>query len=207
MARLILIRHGETDFNLQKRYCGISDPGLNDTGIRQVKLLDRQLENYTVDKVYCSDRKRTVQTAEIVFRRTIVEKRSDLCEMNFGVFEGMKYEELIKKYGRIYENWIDNPIENEIPNGERFVDFEARIEGALTDILSQHSGKSKNIAIVTHEGPIRVMAGFRMFSRRKKSCFLSFPREVPEGGKRESILNFFWQIKQPLGSFRVVNYE
>ena len=74
MTRLILIRHGETDYNLQNRYCGFSNPPLNNKGIWQSKRLIERLTDLRIDKIYSSDLKRAYQTAKMVFRDNLIEK-------------------------------------------------------------------------------------------------------------------------------------
>ena len=98
MVRLLLIRHGQTNYNSQNRYCGFSDPPLNDTGIWQCRQIPARLKDSKIDKVYSSDLLRARQTAEIIFGNNSIEETTDLREMNFGLFEGLKYEQLIEKY-------------------------------------------------------------------------------------------------------------
>lgn len=119
MVRLILIRHGETDYSSQHRYCGFSDPPLNDKGIWQCQQLAARLKDTKIDKVYSSDLVRARQTAEIIFGGRPIEETADLREMNFGLFEGLKYEQLIEKYPELYKSWIDDPEKVITPNGER----------------------------------------------------------------------------------------
>ena len=155
MARLILIRHGETDYNSQNRYCGFSDPPLNNKGIRQVEKLMAKLKNISIDKVYSSDLKRAYQTAEIIFKNKPIEKAKNFREMNFGIFEGLKYEQIVKRYPEIYRKWIDNPAAVGIPQGENIKDLSKRITEELFGIFSCHRGKT--IAVVTHAGPIKII--------------------------------------------------
>ena len=103
-TKLILIRHGETDGTYQKRYCGVTDLPLNKMGIEQVENASRNLKKEKIDKVYSSDMKRTIQSANIVFKDKDIEKLSSLREMNFGIFEGLTYEEIMKKHSDSYEN-------------------------------------------------------------------------------------------------------
>jgi broad specificity phosphatase PhoE len=119
MTKLILIRHGETDYTSQKKYCGVSNPPLNDKGKQQARALGKRLKNFKIDKVYSSDLKRTCQTAEIIFNKKTIEKSSDFQELNFGVLEGLCYKEIMKKYPDSYQKWLNNPLKNAIPEGER----------------------------------------------------------------------------------------
>ena len=182
MTRLILIRHGETDYSLQGRYCGFTNPSLNNKGILQSKMLARRLEGIRIDKVYSSDLRRACETAKIIFKNNPIEKVADFREMNFGIFEGLKYEEITKVYPKLYGAWIGNPKEIKIPNGEGLKDLHKRVKERLSFIFSQH--KDKTIALVSHGGPIRVIL-----------CnTLRFD------------LKMFWQIKQETGALTIMNY-
>ena len=182
MIRLILMRHGETDYNLQNRYCGFSNPSLNNKGIWQSKRLADRLRDISVDKVYSSDLKRAYETAKIVFKDNPVEKLEDLREMNFGLFEGLKHEEIINKHPKLYRSWIDNPEKVQIPNGEGLTDLSKRVNKCLSFIVSQN--EDKTVALVTHSGPIRIVL-----------C-----KALKLG------LKMFWQIGQEIAALNIIDY-
>lgn len=182
MIRLILIRHAQTDYSLQNRYCGFSNPSLNNKGIWQSKKLADRLGNLSSVKVYSSDFKRAYQTAKIIFRNNSIEKAADFREMNFGLFEGLKYEEIVRKYPKLYRDWVDNPEKVRIPAGERLKDLNKRVKERLSFILSQYEGKT--LAVVTHGGPIKVIL-----------CdALKFD------------VNMFWKIRQEISALNIIDY-
>jgi len=182
VTRLILIRHGETDYSLQNRYCGFSNPSLNNKGIWQSKKLADRLGDLSSVKVYSSDLRRAYETAKIIFKNNSIEKIADLREMNFGPFEGLKYEQIVRRYPKLYRNWVDNPEKVRIPNGEGLRDLRKRVKDRLSLILSQQPGKT--LAIVTHGGPIRVIL-----------CdALKFD------------VSMFWQIRQEIGALNIIDY-
>jgi alpha-ribazole phosphatase len=182
MTKLILIRHGETDYNLQNRYCGFSNPSLNKNGIWQSRKLADRFSNIKVEKIYSSDLKRAIETAKIIFKKNSIEQLPGFREMNFGIFEGLKYDEIVKKYPSLYKDWIDNPIRIKLPNGEALEDLVERVRKRLTFLLSQH--KDGEIALVTHGGPIRVIL-----------CdALKFN------------LASFWKIKQDIAAINLIDY-
>ncbi len=151
-ARLLLIRHGQTAWNLEKRYCGFIDIGLNAEGINQAKCLSMKLTGEKIHKVYSSDRKRAVQTAEIVFHACTPEKIPDLREVHFGVFEGLTYKEIMEQYPEIYMKWIENPYSVVIPKGEDLRDFKARVITVFKDIIALN--QDKTVAVFSHGGVI-----------------------------------------------------
>lgn len=155
MTRLLLIRHGETEYNLNKRYCGFSDPPLNTSGILQVKSLAKKLKGYEVSAAYSSDLLRAKQTAEILFPGYQIKTMPDFREYNFGIFEGLTYGEIMENYLTLYRDWIDNPSGVLLPSGEEFKAFKKRVCDALISVVS--SNKDGTITLVTHSGPIRLI--------------------------------------------------
>ncbi|MDD4979934.1 MAG: histidine phosphatase family protein [Candidatus Omnitrophica bacterium] len=151
-TRLFLIRHGSTDWNVLQRYCGFINIALNARGKIQAKRLQRRLKNETVHKVYASDRKRAIQTAEIVFKGRDVEKVADLREMHFGIFEGLTYKQIMEKFPRIYKKWAGNPFANAIPSGESLTILKKRVVKAFKRIILCHPNQT--IAVVCHGGAI-----------------------------------------------------
>jgi len=154
-TKLILIRHGLTDCNLEKRYSGFIDVSLNDKGEKQARCLYKRLKEEKIHKIYCSDRKRAIQTAKIIFGRREIKKIPDLREIHFGIFEGLTHKEIMKKHSEIYKKWLNNPFCIAIPGGEDLSDFRKRIIAAIKKIISLN--RNKTVAIVCHGGPISIL--------------------------------------------------
>lgn len=154
-TRLILIRHGETDWSRDKRYCGLTDVCLNKRGIEQAEELCQKLGREKIGRIYSSDLKRTKEFARIVFKDRRVETMPELREINFGVFEGLRHEEIMERHSEIYKKWLNDPLNTLIPKGDSLIDFKKRISGAVKRIVSLN--KDKILAIVTHAGPIKVI--------------------------------------------------
>lgn len=153
-TKLILIRHGSTNWNVKQRYCGFVDISLNSKGKIQARRLRRRLENEAVHKVYSSDSKRAIQTAGIIFKGHDIEKIQDLREMHFGIFEGLTYRQIMKKFPGIYKKWIKNPFETVIPSGESLAILKKRVVRTFKKIILRHSNQT--VAIVCHGGAISV---------------------------------------------------
>lgn len=154
MVRLILIRHGVTEWNSDKRYCGSRDIGLNDEGRSQVKLLSDKLNALRFDKVYYSHKKRAMQTARILFNQAGMIPSRGLREISFGMIEGLKHEEVRRKHASVYENWLKDPFTNNIPRAEPMNSFKNRVESSMRSIVRSNSGKT--IAVVCHGGVIGI---------------------------------------------------
>ncbi|OGW75189.1 MAG: hypothetical protein A2Z72_03920 [Omnitrophica bacterium RBG_13_46_9] len=155
MKRLILIRHGETDYSVKRRYCGSQDIPLNTRGVRQSHRLKKRLKRSRIDEVYSSDLKRCLETACIVFGNTIVHKRKNLREIDFGLLAGLKYSDLKRKYPGIYKLWSEHPERLKMPGGESLPGFARRVERCFSGIARKNRGK--NVAIVAHGGSIRII--------------------------------------------------
>lgn len=163
--QLILLRHGLTDDNVKKKYCGFRDPGLTLTGQRQAKKTREKLKAVKIAKAFCSDLKRSWQTAHILFRDSDIpiEKKPGLREINFGEWEGLTSPQVLKKYPKIYKEWVRDPFSISIPGGEKVRHFVRRITATLEQISRRHD--QETVAIVGHSGVIRVILnqalGFR----------------------------------------------
>jgi len=149
---LILIRHGITDWNRQKIYCGYTDVCLSNKGKIQAARLSQRLKSVNFDRVYSSDRKRALQTARIIFDAARITRVKDLREINFGVFEGLSYKEIIKKYRAVHEKWMKDPFKNVIPKAEALYTFKKRINSVIKKIVRVNRGKT--VAVVCHGGTI-----------------------------------------------------
>lgn len=139
---IYIVRHGETDFNVEGRYGGRIDVPLNENGIKQAKMVSENLKNIKFDKVFSSPLIRAYQTAQIIYKGEII-KDDRLIERDNGDLEG-KLKTEIKDY-------IDFNDPNETKyNIESIIDFRNRINNFLDEITQKYSGE--NILIVTHAG-------------------------------------------------------
>lgn len=154
-TRVLLIRHGITDWGQEAKYCGISDIDLNEKGEQQARYLSQRLKKLNIHRVYCSDVKRALNFAKLTFNGISIIKRSEFCEMNFGIFEGLTYQEILSRYKDIYDKWLNDPVDVTIPQGENLRNLEKRVCNTFFKILKQNNNKT--IAIVTHAGPIKVI--------------------------------------------------
>lgn len=192
--QIFLIRHGETDFNTERRYCGSNNPPLNKTGKSQAEKLAARLAARRVDKVYTSDLKRAVETAAMIFKDREAEIMPELREMNFGAFEGLTHEELMLKHRKAYTAWIDNPSSFSPPVAERFEDFRERVLSGLKEIIKEN--RDNTFAAIIHGGPLKIILGELLdlgpedFTRiRTDNASLTIVRYPGEGRQKIICLN------------------
>lgn len=143
-----LLRHGQTDWNIDFRLQGVTDIPLNETGIAQAKDAARALNGADWDQVISSPLSRARDTAEIVAKLTglgEVTVQPLLLERSFGEAEGLGHEEWRAKYADT----------NQVPGGESLHDLERRAHLLLDTLASNHSGK--RVIAVSHGALIRIL--------------------------------------------------
>lgn len=153
--RIFLLRHGETDWNLQGRCQGITDLDLNERGKQQAREVAADLGAERIDAIYSSDLKRALQTAEIIGRSqgVAVGLDGDLRELDHGAFEGLTFAEIRAAYPDFLEKWRSEPARLLVPGGERLVDVEERAWRGIQRIASRHSS-GETLVVVSHSFPI-----------------------------------------------------
>lgn len=142
-----LVRQGQTDWNLLRKFNGCTDTELNSTGIEQAKLQAENMNSLSFDFCFCSPQKRARQTCEIIFKGAIAFDER-LSEINCGEFEGSEETaEALKLFWQAVTNG-DKGTEN-------FKDFIKRNCDFCNMIVEEY--KSKNVLIVTHAANARVI--------------------------------------------------
>jgi len=154
--KFILVRHGQTDFNIHRRFGGHTDVPLNDTGIKQAEMASKKLKTEEIDKAYCSDLSRAKKTAEaIMHHHDLPLKYSDsIREMNFGSWEGLTYDEILKNYPAESEAWVRDYTNVPSLDGESLATFYDRIGVAFERIKSEVESHD-TVLIVAHSGVIK----------------------------------------------------
>lgn len=158
MTELILIRHGETDWNRELRFQGHVDVPLNATGHEQSRRLAERLlaERLVVDHLVCSDLIRTRETAtpslQVLLPGQHVDTLIDssLREQSFGVVDGMRVDDIKDCHGEAWAQWLRFEADSGMPGGETTRQFHTRVMDAMRRIAQQHAGKT--VMVVTHGG-------------------------------------------------------
>ena len=163
--QLILMRHGQTQGNLEKRYVGVTDEPLCEEGIACAKAAyhDEQLQ-----RVYVSPLQRALQTAEICFPHAEQIAVEGLREMDFGVFEGKTYLEMAELDA--YNEWVAGNCEGACPGGEDKASSQQRICSALMQLLDEaNAAGEKHVVVVAHGGTI--MAALDRYVQSERNYF------------------------------------
>ena len=148
---IYIIRHGQTDWNIEHRTQGHTDIALNKNGIEQAELITQKIANLKIDNIISSDLKRAYMTAQIInkkFNKTIEEDKR-LREFCFGTLEGITRDKITQE---IWDDFNKNPKQF---NAETKEEIFNRIKSFIDDIKSNNI--NKNTLVVTHGGPIRMI--------------------------------------------------
>lgn len=156
MGKIYLIRHGETDANINFRFQGHTNNSLNSKGLQQAKELGHYYENIALDAVYSSSMLRAQQTAEPLAALNGIQTQTfdELKEICFGKWEGLAFDEIKAKWSEEFDRFFQEPAKCRVPGGESFEDVAERVRSVCSKIV-EDSG-DKNIAIVSHGGVIRI---------------------------------------------------
>jgi broad specificity phosphatase PhoE len=153
MTELLLVRHGETAWNAERRFQGHADPPLNDVGRAQARALADELAAESVDAVYTSDLRRARETAAIVAERLGIEAvaRPELREIDVGDWQGLTWEEIDQRHPEGRRRWDAEGHGWE--GGETHEELGERVVGALREIVAAHP--RGRVLVVGHGGTIR----------------------------------------------------
>ena len=151
MTTLLLVRHGETDWNRANRFQGRADQPLNEAGRGQARELAERLRGEPVSALYTSPLRRARETAEILAERFDFQVQSldALLEIDVGAWEGLTIDEVRARYSdRADEDWRSG-----WEDGETHDELSRRVVPALVDLGAKHDGG--HVLAVTHAGPLR----------------------------------------------------
>jgi broad specificity phosphatase PhoE len=160
MPKLVLIRHGESLWNGERRIQGNQDPPLSPRGLRQADRLVARMQAQRpgrVAAIYTSPLRRAAETAErlaAALRLPLVGE-PDLREMSLGRWEGLTVPEIQAAFPGAYERWLENPAASPAPGGEALPDFARRVVRALT--CMQEAQPGADLILVTHGGVVKAL--------------------------------------------------
>lgn len=181
-TRICFIRHGETDWNVEKRIQGLIDIPLNEKGRAQAVAMAFNAAHVSFKAIYSSDLVRAVDTARALAEREGQEVRllPQLRERNYGIFQGLTAAEGEARHPEAFRRYAARDPHYDFEGGESLLDFAARVAGAVDWLVRHHTGQT--IAAVTHGGVLDILY------RRATGRPLSAPRDfkIPNCG-----LNWF----------------
>lgn len=155
MTTVYLARHGESDWNVERRWQGYADRPLTERGREQARALAERLSDVELEAVYASDLRRAWETAEAVAapRGLDVVKLPELREVDVGSWSGLTRDECAERFPAAFARWQDGGTGWE--DGESYEAMGERIVDAIQRLAAKHSGGA--ILVVSHGGPIRAV--------------------------------------------------
>ncbi len=179
------MRHGETLANINLIYQGQGDSELSELGINESRQLAEALKTESFSGIYSSALSRSYETAGIIaeYHKLEVIKIPELAERNYGIFEGLSFNDIKQKYSEIYRTWIQHPDKAIIEGAETLEELQKRGVEAVSKILNKH--KEQTILIVGHGGINR--------------CILFYYMNLG--------LDNFWRIKQDNCCINIIEFD
>ena len=184
MTELILVRHGQTAWNMSEIFRGRIDIDLDDVGLKQVELLGEHLADRKIEAVYSSPLQRAVKTAKAIASRHKLEVKitPGLIDFDFGKWEGLSVPEVKEKFPVEFAEWAKNPHLVRVPGGDSLDDVTRRGMAVVAEAVGKHKD---TIVLVSH----------RVVSRILMLAMLGLDN------------SHFWNIRQDTASITIFDYE
>ncbi len=184
MTEIILVRHGETEWNVEEIFRGRIDIKLNETGIKQARLLAEYLSDVEIQAIYSSPLKRALRTAEIIasYHKLDIEITPGLIDFNYGQWQGLPHQEVEDKYKELYTKWTNSPDQVKIPEGEDLNDVRKRAISVMNEVIAKYKGTV-------------VLASHRVVNKVLICALLGLDN------------SHFWNIRQDTGGITTFTHE
>ena len=182
MARIILIRHGETEWNREERFRGRADLALTELGMRQAGAIAVKLAQWPVAAIYSSPLRRAMMTAQAQAQHlgVSVEVLPGLADIDYGKWQGLTPLEASQSFPESYGRWLEAPHLVQIPGGDSLAQVRERAWRALHDVVAQW--RQETVAMVSHMVVCRLLLCAAL-------------------GLDDS---HFWQVEQDVGAINVL---
>jgi len=155
MTRIILVRHGQTAWNVGsgagERFRGRTDLPLDDTGLAQARALAERLAAHPIAAVYASPLKRAIETARPTAQQLglPVQPLPGIIDINYGDWQGLSPAEVAQAHPDLYPRWLETPHRVKLPHGESLRQVRLRGIAALKEVCARHEGRA--ILLVAHQ--------------------------------------------------------
>lgn len=156
-TRICFIRHGETDWNVEKRIQGHTDIELNETGRSQALAMAFNAAHHRFHAIYSSDLARARETAQVLAQREEHEVKMlpQLRERHYGIFQGITAAQGAERHPAAYAHYIARDLDYDFEDGESLRGFAERVGAAVDWLVRHHSGQT--IAAVSHAGVLDIL--------------------------------------------------
>ncbi len=157
MIRLILVRHGRTEWNRVERFRGRADIELDEVGIKQAEAAATRITDWQVSAVYSSPLRRALATAEILAHPFDLEVTPlpGIIDIDYGEWQGLPPEKVAAKDDGLYSKWLENPHGMKFPGGESLNMARERAASAVDDLIAQHL--KETVVVVSHKAICHIL--------------------------------------------------
>jgi broad specificity phosphatase PhoE len=157
LTRLILVRHGRTEWNRVERFRGRADIKLDKVGAKQAKAAAARIADWQVSALYSSPLRRASTTAEILACPLSLEIKllPDIIDIDYGNWQGLSPEEAAAKDGDLYSQWMESPHKVRFPGGESLTAVRERAASAVDSLIALHP--KETVVLVSHKVVCQVL--------------------------------------------------
>jgi broad specificity phosphatase PhoE len=151
LTRLIVVRHGRTEWNRVERFRGRADIKLDEVGIKQAEAAAARVTDWQVSAVYSSPLRRALATAEILARPFSLEVKMlpGIIDIDYGEWQGLSPQEAAAEYSDLYSKWMESPHEVNFPGGESLTAVRERAASAVDGLIPKHP--KETVVLVSHK--------------------------------------------------------
>jgi broad specificity phosphatase PhoE len=184
MIEIILVRHGETEWNRREIFRGRADIELSETGARQAELLAKYLSQVEIAAIYSSPLRRALKTAEAIasYHSLKVKTTAALIDFDYGKWQGLPHQEVKASYQELYAEWLKSPHRVKMPGGESLDDITKRAIGVVDGVIGRHESTA-------------VLVSHRVVNKVLICALLGLDN------------SHFWNIRQDVGAITTFTYE
>jgi broad specificity phosphatase PhoE len=149
MTEIVLVRHGETEWNVAQVFRGRIDVELNETGLKQAELLAEHLSQAKIEAIYSSPLKRALRTAETItrYQQLEVQAHPGLNDLDFGQWQGLSRQDVQNRFKESHDDWLNHPERVRMPGGESLEVVRQRALELVKVVISRHEG---TVVLVSH---------------------------------------------------------
>ncbi len=184
MPRLILLRHGESEWNLQNKFTGWVDVDLSHRGVHEAVNAGKLLKHYKIDYLFTSELKRAIRTAELAFAEmglvnVPTERNQALNERHYGDLQGLNKAETGEKFGQEQLKIWRRSYDIAPPNGESLKDTKDRVMPYYFDNILPKLKEGKNVFITAHGNSLRSLVMYLDNLSKEEVLELNIPTGIP----------------------------
>jgi len=151
LTRLVVVRHGRTEWNRVERFRGRADIKLDEVGIKQAEAAAARIAEWQVLAVYSSPLRRALTTAEILAHPLGLEVKllPGIIDIDYGEWQGLSPAEAAAKDGGLYSKWLESPHKMKFPGGESLAEVRERAASAVDGLIAQHP--KETVVLMSHK--------------------------------------------------------